>query len=160
MYVYSRIQGRRLLKIKREDFINPRNALGFWICGFRCILESSGSQNSRFTQYQKPQNQRVQKVRSQRSAGSCTRCTRANAFPGRYFCPFVPRDKKFPSCSKPQYFLCQQLTFTFVFETRLLNWAYFFGSFSFIPRNLSGVRNSGNSHFSNFADARRSHSNK
>ena len=59
-----------------------------------------------------------------------------------------------------KYLLCWQLTFTFVFETRLLNWVYFLGSFSFIPRNLSGVRNSGNSHFSNFADDRKSHSNK
>ena len=57
------------------------NALGIWICGCRCILESSGSQNSGCTQYQKPQNQRVQKVMSQRSAGLCTRCTRVNAFP-------------------------------------------------------------------------------
>ena len=46
------------------------NASEMWICGCRCILESSGSQN-----------QRVQKVMSQRSAGSCTPCISANAFP-------------------------------------------------------------------------------
>ena len=65
-----------------------RNALGIWICGCRCrcILESSRSQNSGCTQYQKPQNQRVQKVISQSSAGLCTRCTRVNAFPV-CFCP-------------------------------------------------------------------------
>ena len=60
---------------------NIGNALGISICGCRCILESSGSQNRGCTYYQKPQNQRVQKVMSQRSAGLCTRCTRANAFP-------------------------------------------------------------------------------
>ena len=38
-----------------------------------------------------------------------------------------------------------QLTFTLVFETRLLNCEYFFGSFSFIQRNLSVVLNSGKS---------------
>ena len=56
------------------------NALGFWICGCRCILESSWSQYSGRTQYQKSQNQQVQMVISQRSAGLCTRCTPANAF--------------------------------------------------------------------------------
>ena len=60
----------------------PGNALGIWICGCRCILESSGSQNSGCTQYQKPQNQPVQKMMSQISAGLCTRCTLANAFHG------------------------------------------------------------------------------
>ena len=71
------------------------NALGLWICGCRCFLESSWSQNSGCTQYQKPQNQRVQGVMSQRSAGSCTRCTRANAFPG-YFDNF--KNKKQVHC--------------------------------------------------------------
>ena len=55
---------------KGDYCLSPGNALGIWICGCRCILESSGSQNSGCIQYYKPQNQRVQKVMSQRSAGS------------------------------------------------------------------------------------------
>ena len=66
--------------------MSPEKALGIWICRCRCILESSGSQNSGCTQYiLEASNQRVQMVMSQRSAGSCTCCTRANAFPALRF---------------------------------------------------------------------------
>ena len=74
-----------ILNLEKKMILNhlylSGNALEFWICGCRCILESSGSQNSRSTQNQKPQNQRVQKMMSQRFAGSCTCCTCSNAFP-------------------------------------------------------------------------------
>ena len=45
-------QGLVWILLNRNFFLvvhlsdTPRNALGFWICGCRCILESSGSQNS------------------------------------------------------------------------------------------------------------------
>ena len=36
----------RCRQLSMDFVITARNALGFWICGCRCILESSGSQNS------------------------------------------------------------------------------------------------------------------